>query len=71
MNIFKSFFCIHFWVKLHFQKSRQGMFDNIKWEWVCKKCGKIKWSDYENAPPEPNYLDCYNLREKIAKSGQK
>ena len=47
------------------------MFDNIKWEWVCKKCGKIKWSDYENAPPEPNYLDCYNLREKIAKSGQK
>ena len=27
-----------------------------QWEWECKKCGKIKWSNYENVEPEPNMV---------------
>jgi hypothetical protein len=54
--ILKKLFCLHHWVEPDIQKTRiNGLFGiAIQYEWRCEKCGKIKWSDYENIPPEPN-----------------
>ena len=53
----KRLFCIHHWIKPQIQRIRYvGMFGFSQYEWKCKKYNKIKWSDYENIPPEPNMV---------------
>jgi len=56
--ILKRLFCLHYWIKPQMQRSRgNGMFGFIRqYEWKCEKCNKIKWSDYEDIPPEPNMV---------------
>lgn len=58
MGIFKRLFCQHYWIKPLLQKSRGNvMFGFIRqYEWRCKKCNKLKWSDYADIEPEPNFI---------------
>ena len=54
----KKLFCLHYWVKPEIQRTRpNGMFGFFtQWEWKCKKCGKIEWSNYENVEPRVNMV---------------
>lgn len=54
-NLFIRLFCSHNYVKPVLQKNRgNGMFGFLReHEFRCKKCGNIKYSDYEDVPPFP------------------
>ena len=54
MGFIKKMFCLHFWVKPFIQGTRPNEF-RLQYEWRCNKCKKLKWSNYENVEPEPNY----------------
>lgn len=59
--ILKRLFCTHYWIKPLMQKSRENrMFGFIRqYEWKCNKCNKVKYSDYEDIPPEPNVVNYF------------
>jgi hypothetical protein len=55
-NIIQKLFCSHYWVKPKFQKIRHVYPICIQYEFRCEKCNKLKWSNYENIEPEPNFI---------------